>query len=62
MEFDEVLVSAENLLGKENQGFEIIMSSEYRYQTQIKILRLTLSFSLKLLPTNDCGWVSQPFD
>jgi alkylation response protein AidB-like acyl-CoA dehydrogenase len=27
MEFDEVVVAAENLLGKENQGFEIIMSS-----------------------------------
>lgn len=33
MEFDEVLVPAENLLGKENQGFEIIMSSEYPYHT-----------------------------
>jgi alkylation response protein AidB-like acyl-CoA dehydrogenase len=27
MELDEVIVPAENLLGKENQGFEIIMSS-----------------------------------
>jgi hypothetical protein len=43
MEFDEVLVPAENLLGKENQGFEIIMSSEYLFQTQIHIPRLTIS-------------------
>lgn len=28
MEFDEVLVPAENLLGQENHGFEIIMSSK----------------------------------
>lgn len=28
LEFDEVVVPAENLLGKENQGFEIIMSSK----------------------------------
>ena len=27
MELDEVVIPAENLLGKENQGFEIIMSS-----------------------------------
>lgn len=27
LEFDDVVVPAENLLGKENQGFEIIMSS-----------------------------------
>lgn len=29
MEFDEVLVPAENLLGQENHGFEIIMSSKH---------------------------------
>jgi alkylation response protein AidB-like acyl-CoA dehydrogenase len=28
MELDDVVVPAENLLGKENQGFEIIMSSK----------------------------------
>ena len=27
MELDEVIVPAENMLGSENQGFEIIMSS-----------------------------------
>jgi alkylation response protein AidB-like acyl-CoA dehydrogenase len=27
MELDDVAVPAENMLGKENQGFEIIMSS-----------------------------------
>lgn len=27
MELDEVVVPAENMLGNENQGFEIIMSS-----------------------------------
>lgn len=27
MELDDVVVPAENMLGKENQGFEIIMSS-----------------------------------
>lgn len=30
MELDEVVVPAENMLGKENQGFEIIMSSMIR--------------------------------
>lgn len=33
MEFDEVLVPAENLLGQENHGFEIIMSSKYIFST-----------------------------
>jgi alkylation response protein AidB-like acyl-CoA dehydrogenase len=29
IEFDDVEVPVENLLGEENRGFEIIMSSEY---------------------------------
>lgn len=30
MEFDEVVIPAENLVGREGQGFEIIMSSKYQ--------------------------------
>ncbi len=33
MELDEVVVPAENMLGNENQGFEIIMSSMPLCQT-----------------------------
>lgn len=62
MEFDEILVPAENLLGKENQGFEIIMSSEYPHQRLTHIPRLTILSSLKPSPTSDCGLVSRPFD
>lgn len=60
MEFDEVLVPTENLLGKEKQDFEIIMSSEYRYRTRISKTRLTYILTLKPSPTSDCGLVSQP--
>jgi alkylation response protein AidB-like acyl-CoA dehydrogenase len=30
MEFDDVVIPAANLLGRENQGFEIIMSSAWQ--------------------------------
>jgi hypothetical protein len=62
MEFDEVLVPAENLLGKENQGFEIIMSSEYSNQTRMSKPRLTSLLTPKPSPTSGCGLVSRPSD
>ncbi|OJJ37959.1 hypothetical protein ASPWEDRAFT_171412 [Aspergillus wentii DTO 134E9] len=43
MEFDEVLVPAENLLGKENQGFEIIMSTFAHERLWVGITALRLS-------------------
>ncbi|GLI79132.1 hypothetical protein PoHVEF18_007458 [Penicillium ochrochloron] len=42
MEFDEVLVPAENLLGKENQGFEIIMSTFAHERLWVGITALRL--------------------
>lgn len=44
MEFDEVTVPAENLLGAENQGFEIIMSSKYSFSYTSLVLHTLITF------------------
>lgn len=46
MEFDEVTVPAENLLGAENQGFEIIMSSTYLFSYISLVLHTLTTFLL----------------
>ncbi|ODM22613.1 hypothetical protein SI65_00202 [Aspergillus cristatus] len=43
LEFDEVYVPSENLLGKENQGFEIIMSTFAHGRLWVGITALRLS-------------------
>lgn len=58
MELDEVVVPADNLLGKENQGFEIIMSSSFPNSKVLKTKVTRIQHS----HTNASGSVLLPFD
>jgi alkylation response protein AidB-like acyl-CoA dehydrogenase len=59
IEFDEVLVPTENMLGPENHGFEIIMSSKDNAHT---IHRCLTSSITKLSRMNDSGSASRLSD
>lgn len=60
LQFEDVRVPADNLIGKENKGFPIIMSSEYapsKKEIQVLILSKILTPSVLLLHVPLCGWL-----
>ena len=60
IEFDNVEVPVKNLLGQENKGFEIIMSSKYPPDLMNAGTRET-NESLQTSTTSACGWQAPVF-